>query len=205
MVDPLYALAGGAAARKRQKRRMKTKASVGKNKARRAAYAVRCARFEKEERRKSRVAAVERKERAAWCKARVAQGYTIGLPFKDLTGRRFGRLKVLRPGGNAKHRDKLWWVRCICGSPEKQVRGTNLKQGILRSCGCLVREANQRNGMRRKTATAARLRRQVRSDILRWKKYFSKSSGDERLLKVLNAFVNWADALPSKSKRQGRQ
>jgi hypothetical protein len=201
-MDDTNAPEGGAAARKWRTRRAACKAALTKFKARRAAYAARCARFEKEERRKLRVTAIEQKERAAWCEAREAEGYTIGLPFKDLTGKRYGRLKVLRPGGNAKHRDKKWWVKCICGSSEKQVRGTNLKQGILRSCGCLVREANQRNGKRRKSATATRLRRQVRSDILRWKKYFSKSSGDERLLRVLSAFVGWAQAMPPNSKRR---
>lgn len=60
--------------------------------------------------------------------------------FRDLTGRRFGRLAVLyyQP-------PRRWWVRCECGT-EKLVTGHNLLSGATRSCGCLQKETRKANG-----------------------------------------------------------
>jgi hypothetical protein len=59
----------------------------------------------------------------------------------DLTGKKFGRLKVLKRGRHdSKH---LWWV-CRCSCPKKtvkEVRGDSLRAGSIRSCSCLQREA----------------------------------------------------------------
>ena len=56
----------------------------------------------------------------------------------ELTGLRFGRLTVIgvahRIGG------VHWKCRCDCGS-ENVVRGSNLKSGKVKSCGCLARDA----------------------------------------------------------------
>jgi hypothetical protein len=54
--------------------------------------------------------------------------------YRDLKGRRFGRLKVLRP---APRRGGLlcWLCRCACGR-ELAVRACNLQSGNSRSCGC---------------------------------------------------------------------
>lgn len=48
----------------------------------------------------------------------------------DLSGRRFGRLVVLRKGGPMK-----WFCRCDCGV-ERDVTGAGLRGGIANSCGC---------------------------------------------------------------------
>src|SRR5579863_4596561 len=63
----------------------------------------------------------------------------------DLTGKKFGRLRVLRfdsykikPSGQ---RTPLWIVKCDCGSSEKPVSGNQLTQEKTRSCGCLRIEA----------------------------------------------------------------
>lgn len=71
----------------------------------------------------------------------------------DLTGRRFGRLVVVklvgRRGYNQRHH---WLCRCDCGS-SKVIAGQALKAGATRSCGCLVRETSAKvhttHGMRR--------------------------------------------------------
>ena len=57
----------------------------------------------------------------------------------DLTGRRYGRLLVLRFDGRNGSGNAIWRVRCDCGV-EFSVRGTNLKSGNTRSCGCLRSE-----------------------------------------------------------------
>lgn len=58
--------------------------------------------------------------------------------FQDLTGQIFGRLTVtsldsINPGA-------IWKCRCICGR-DKLARACQLKNGNVRSCGCLQREA----------------------------------------------------------------
>lgn len=63
-----------------------------------------------------------------------------------LTGKVFGRLTVLRRGkSDVKH---LWLV-CRCSCPKKtvkEVRGDSLRNGAIRSCGCLHREMMQARG-----------------------------------------------------------
>lgn len=62
--------------------------------------------------------------------------------LKDLTGQRFGRLMVLhrdetKPKG---HGHKAYWIcQCDCGNIVSVV-GTNLRNGMTQSCGCLQRE-----------------------------------------------------------------
>lgn len=66
--------------------------------------------------------------------------------FIDLTGRTFGRLTVIgqagysfKPCGQKEHQ---WLCRCSCGDTEPIiVRGSNLRKGITKSCGC---SANRR-------------------------------------------------------------
>lgn len=56
----------------------------------------------------------------------------------DLVGKRFGRLVVL----SYSHTDKKfahWDVLCDCGNT-RVVRGSNLKRGRTKSCGCLHKE-----------------------------------------------------------------
>jgi hypothetical protein len=57
----------------------------------------------------------------------------------DLTGKRFGMLEALRPGGPrvlpSGYARLFWWVRCDCGTV-KEVAGSNLRVGYTRSCGC---------------------------------------------------------------------
>ena len=57
------------------------------------------------------------------------------------TGQRFGRWTVLGRAANTRDGDPRWWwyCRCACGTA-RAVRGTNLRRGVTRSCGCLDRE-----------------------------------------------------------------
>lgn len=59
--------------------------------------------------------------------------------IKDLTGKRFGSLVVLRREGKiGKH--IAWICKCDCGSITKPITGNNLKNGHVRSCGCLYKK-----------------------------------------------------------------
>lgn len=54
----------------------------------------------------------------------------------DLTGQKFGRLKVIRKFGKNKHRKTVWLCKCDCGN-ETKVVASPLIRGTTRSCGCL--------------------------------------------------------------------
>jgi hypothetical protein len=58
----------------------------------------------------------------------------------DITGRRFGRLVVLRFSHTGKWAKAFWACSCDCGS-KASVSGEDLKSGNTASCGCLHREA----------------------------------------------------------------
>lgn len=60
----------------------------------------------------------------------------------DLTGRRFSRLTAIRVAGRDSTGRFEYLCRCDCGQ-EKTVRGSNLTSGHVKSCGCLLREADQ--------------------------------------------------------------
>ena len=57
----------------------------------------------------------------------------------DLTGRRFGRLTVIRKEGPGACWQQQWLCRCDCGN-EVVVFRSNLASGHTRSCGCIRRE-----------------------------------------------------------------
>ena len=56
--------------------------------------------------------------------------------FIDLTGKRFGRLIVLRYVDKDRWRSSRWLCSCDCGK-EKIIIGQSLKSGATKSCGCL--------------------------------------------------------------------
>jgi len=58
--------------------------------------------------------------------------------FLDLTGRRFGKLTVLRRAKGKLYKGKkpYWKCKCECGR-SVTVRGYSLRKGYTRSCGCL--------------------------------------------------------------------
>lgn len=59
--------------------------------------------------------------------------------FIDLTGQRFGRLIAIEPVKVPNYREFHWKCKCDCGNMTT-VRGTHLKSGATRSCGCYNRE-----------------------------------------------------------------
>lgn len=59
---------------------------------------------------------------------------------EDLTGRVFGRLTLLRLSDEkTKRRSARWVCLCVCGV-ESVKAATDLKEGRVKSCGCLVRD-----------------------------------------------------------------
>lgn len=67
--------------------------------------------------------------------------------IKDMTGMRFGRLTVVRmaPRSKSYGRNRACYVKCDCPRCGVHlVKASNLRQGILRSCGCLTIEVQRR-------------------------------------------------------------
>lgn len=60
--------------------------------------------------------------------------------FNDITGQRFGRLVVLSRAEN-KGKDVTWDCSCDCGNVHN-TRGSDLRRGSIKSCGCLRREVS---------------------------------------------------------------
>lgn len=62
--------------------------------------------------------------------------------FEDLTGQKFGRLTVLYDTGNKSNkRNKIWRCQCECEEHnELDVVAYMLKNGSVKSCGCLQKE-----------------------------------------------------------------
>jgi hypothetical protein len=58
--------------------------------------------------------------------------------MKSLTGRVFGRLKVLRLYGTDRN-GAIYVCQCECGKI-LNVRGAHLRSGNTKSCGCLRRD-----------------------------------------------------------------
>lgn len=60
----------------------------------------------------------------------------------DIAGQRFGRLTVIVRQRDPKDGKMKWRCQCDCGR-ERLARGTDLRRGIVKSCGCMkTRYAN---------------------------------------------------------------
>jgi hypothetical protein len=68
-------------------------------------------------------------------------------PVVNLTGQRFQRLTVLKEAGRDNQGRALWLCRCACGVV-KTIPSRHLRNGVIRSCGCLKRELSANNGLR---------------------------------------------------------
>lgn len=68
--------------------------------------------------------------------------------FIDLTGQKFNNLLVVKRLENAPKGRPTWLCECECGN-QTIVRGSNLKNGAVKSCGCLTHIArNKKHGMK---------------------------------------------------------
>lgn len=66
------------------------------------------------------------------------RGYFIA-KLIDLTGKKFGRLTVIKKDGINIH--TKWLCQCSCGNPNLvSVYGQSLKRGLTQSCGCIAKE-----------------------------------------------------------------
>lgn len=113
--------------------------------------------------------------------------------YVDLTGKKFGRLTVLKRVENKKEKSgqkSQWLCRCDCGRMTIKL-GTRLRNGYTKSCGCLQKEATSRaNSTHRGTGT--RLYNEWRA--MKSRCYISSSSNyeyyGEKGIKVCNEWLH---------------
>ena len=72
----------------------------------------------------------------------------MGRPCLNLVGQRFGKLVVISQVQNRKGHS-YWNCLCDCGK-EKIIRGSHLKNGSIKSCGCINKELMNNINMRKK-------------------------------------------------------
>lgn len=78
----------------------------------------------------------------------------------DLTGRRFGKLVVLRKGRSEPTANGtiLYWL-CLCDCKnEKEIAGGSLRHGYTKSCGCIVRKHGHRESRTYKSWSSMKAR-----------------------------------------------
>lgn len=63
----------------------------------------------------------------------------MGRKAIDETGNRYGRLVVIERAGSVPNGPARWLCKCDCGK-EATVKGSDLRRGSTRSCGCLREE-----------------------------------------------------------------
>ncbi len=59
---------------------------------------------------------------------------------KDITGKRYSRLKAIKPAGKTSYGKTLWLCQCDCGN-QKEITLSHLTTGTTKSCGCLHDES----------------------------------------------------------------
>lgn len=66
----------------------------------------------------------------------------------DLTGKKFERLTVIDRSNITDCNNNAYWLcECICGD-YIDVNSSNLRNGLTKSCGYLVKETSTKHGMR---------------------------------------------------------
>lgn len=70
--------------------------------------------------------------------------------FIDITGQKFNRLKVVKRIENSSFRKARWLCQCECGN-FTEVSGDNLRNGNVKSCGCLIADKNKQRTTHRKS------------------------------------------------------
>lgn len=66
---------------------------------------------------------------------------------KDFTGQQFNRLTAIHRIERNNHGKAVWLFKCSCGI-HKELNGTDVSTGRVKSCGCLGKETSRQNSIR---------------------------------------------------------
>lgn len=113
----------------------------------------------------------------------------------DLTGKKFGRLTVIKYFGKGKYKALRWECQCECGGKSITL-GKDLRKGTTKSCGCLLVEWCKNNhvthGMRHTpeySAWASMKDRCLRKTNLNYYRYGGR--GIKICKRWINSFENF--------------
>lgn len=106
----------------------------------------------------------------------------------DLTGKRFGRLLVIRQEGVNKQGSRMWL--CECGNA-KIINGADLRRGNIRSCGCLNSElARERLLLHGQSRTKTYREWNKMKSRCRGNSQYNRQRYGDRGIKVCDKWVN---------------
>lgn len=76
----------------------------------------------------------------------MAKKLKLDFYSNKLVNKKFGRLVVIKNvGSKSKNREHYWLCKCICGNI-KQIKGSDLINDKIKSCGCLHKEIVTKHG-----------------------------------------------------------
>ena len=122
-------------------------------------------------------------------------------PFVDLTGKRFGKLTVIKLIGiDDKSRNRKWECLCDCGGTKNTITAS-LNRGRARSCGCLSREFNAKQKLPNFTAIANETLYRYKNNAKT--RNYSWEISDEKAFELFSQDCYWCGD-PPKSKGRDR-
>lgn len=117
-----------------------------------------------------------------------------------MIGNRYGRLTVIRDSGERRRGEILWLCECDCGNTIV-LRGSSLRSGNNRSCGCFRREVEKtRNITHGRTGTRlyhiwnGLIQRCFNPNNPSWDRYGSRGIGVCEEWQTFEPFFKWASA-----------
>lgn len=93
--------------------------------------------------------------------------------FIDLTGKKFGRLTVIKRGPN-KGTSVYWFCQCDCGA-KRIIRGDALKQGKTKSCGCLQKDVARKIRLNSRICKKEHYRLRYIYDLMKSRCYYVRN------------------------------
>lgn len=115
----------------------------------------------------------------------LAKELTSKRRFKDLTGKRFGRLLILYKNGVDNHNHITWMCKCDCGK-EKSISGNSLVSKNVKSCGCLQKEIARKMRLNSKTENPISSTKEYRSALRKRLRENPIQLMHERLSRLIN-------------------
>ena len=118
----------------------------------------------------------------------------------EMIGKRFGRLTVIEYAGKTNYRSLLWVCKCDCGNITKPLDGGHLRRGMVKSCGCLLKEQSRARAAKhlKSNTRLCRIWSNMKSRCYNSKHNAFKNYGGRGIticdewLDSFEAFYNWA-------------
>lgn len=110
--------------------------------------------------------------------------------FKNLVGRRYGRLIILQDTGKRKRRCPIWLCLCTCGK-QKEISGNSLRNGS-KSCGCLRKENKGRRAHKNSKYSQIFARYRLEAKV----RNYTFSLNKEEFINLIRSNCFYCDSFP---------